>query len=86
MTSPLRVPLRGGSILDGGRQPLRHGQPLSERIFALLANRLGRPGSEHALAQWLEDFHVCNPQGRRWAPVWKQSRRVNVGFDQWQLW
>jgi len=75
-----------GSILDAGRKALRHGQPLSERIFALLANRLSRPGSEHALAQWLEDFYVCNPQGRRWAPVWKQSRRVKVGFDQLKLW
>jgi transposase len=75
-----------GSILDAGQQPMRHGQPLSERVFALLANRLTRPGSEHALAQWLEDFYVCNPQGRRWVPVWKQSRRVKVGFDQLKLW
>ena len=75
-----------GSILDAGRSPLRHGQPLSERIFPLLANRLSRPGSEHALAQWLEDFYVCDRQGRRWVPVWKQSRRVKVGFDQLKLW
>ncbi len=45
--------LSPGSILDAGRQPLRRGQPLSERVFPLLANRLTRPGSEHALAQWL---------------------------------
>jgi len=75
-----------GSILDARRPPLRHGEPLSERIFPLLANRLTRPGSEHALAQWLEDFYVCNPQGRRWVPAWKQSRRVKVGFDQLKLW
>jgi transposase len=75
-----------GSILDARRPPLRHGQPLSERIFPLLANRLTRPGSEHALAQWLEDFYVCNPQGRRWAPAWKQSRRVKVAFEQLKLW
>lgn len=75
-----------GSILDAHRPPLRHGEPLSERIFPLLANRLSRPGSEHALAQWLEDFYVCNPQGRRWVPAWKQSRRVKVGFDQLKLW
>ena len=75
-----------GSILDAHRPPLRHGEPLSERIFPLLANRLSRPGSEHALAQWLEDFYVCDPQGRRWIPAWKQSRRVKVGFDQLKLW
>lgn len=74
------------AILDAGGSPLRHGQPLSERIFPLLANRLTRPGSEHALAQWLEDFYVCNTQGSRWKPVWKQSRRVKAGFDQLQLW
>jgi transposase len=75
-----------GSILDADQPLLRHGQPLSERIFPLLANRLTRPGSEHALAQWLEDFYVCNPAGSRWAPVWKQSHRVKVGFDQLKLW
>ena len=75
-----------GSILDAGRQALRHGQPLSERVFPLLANRLTRPGSEHALAQWLEDFYVCTAQGSRWAPAWKQSHRVKVDFDQLKLW
>jgi transposase len=74
------------SILDGGRKSLRHGQPLSERVFPLLANRLTRPGSEHALAQWLEDFYVCTAQGSRWMPAWKQSRRVKVDFDQLKLW
>jgi transposase len=75
-----------GPILDAGRQPLRHGQPLSERVFPLLANRLTRPGSEHALAQWLEDFYVCTAQGSRWTPAWKQSHRVKVDFDQLKLW
>jgi len=75
-----------GSILDAGRSSLRHGQPLSERVFPLLANRLTRPGSEHALAQWLEDFYVCTAQGSRWAPAWKQHRRVKVDFEQLKLW
>jgi transposase len=74
------------SILDAGRKSLRCGQPLSERVFPLLANRLTRPGSEHALAQWLEDFYVCTAQGSRWRPVWKQSRRVKVDFVQLKLW
>lgn len=75
-----------GTILDAGRKSVRHGEPLSERVFALLANRLTRPGSEHALAQWLEDFYVCTAQGGRWMPVWKQSRRVKVDFEQLKLW
>jgi hypothetical protein len=52
----------------------------------LLANRLTRPGSEHALAQWLEDYFVCNAEGSRWMPVWKQSRGVKVDFEQLRLW
>jgi len=75
-----------GSILDEHRPLRRHGQPLSERIFPLLTNRLTRPGSEHALAQWLEDYFVCNAAGSRWVPVWKQSRRVKVSFEQLRLW
>ena len=75
-----------GSILDAGRSSLRHGQPLSERVFPLLANRLTRPGSEHALAQWLEDFYVCTAQGSRWTPAWKQHRRVKVDCEQLKLW
>jgi Transposase DDE domain len=75
-----------GTILDAERPLRRHGQLLAERIFPLLANRLTRPGSEHALAQWLEDYFVCNADGSRWMPVWKQSRRVKVGFEQLRLW
>ena len=74
------------AILDAEPSLRRHGQPLSERIFPLLANRLTRPGSEHALAPWLEDYFVCNAQGSRWMPVWKPSRRVKVSFEQLQLW
>lgn len=75
-----------GPILDGGARPLRHGQSLSERVFALMANRLSRPGSEHALAQWLEDFYVVTAEGQRWMPQWKTSRRVKVSFEQLRLW
>ncbi len=78
--------LQLGAILDGPRRRLRHGQPLSERVFPLVANRLTRPGSEHALAQWLEDFYVCTGEGRRWVPQWKQWRRVKVSFEQLRLW
>jgi len=75
-----------GPILDGTTQLLRRGQPLSERVFPLVANRLTRPGSEHALAQWLEDFYVVTAEGSRWMPQWKASRRVKVSFEQLRLW
>ncbi len=75
-----------GDILDGNGKLLRHDQPLSERVFALVANRLTRPGSEHALAQWLEDFYVVTAEGQRWVPQWKPFRRVKVNFEQLRLW
>jgi transposase len=75
-----------GPILDRTTQLLRRGQPLSERVFPLVANRLTRPGSEHALAQWLEDFYVVTAEGSRWMPQWKVSRRVKVSFEQLRLW
>ena len=75
-----------GSLLDGTNSPLRQGQPLSERLFPLVANRLTRPGSEHALAAWLEDFYVVTAQGYRWVPQGKASRRVKVSFEQLRLW
>lgn len=75
-----------GSILDGRASQRRHGEPLSERVFALVANRLTRPGSEHALAAWLEDFYVVTARGSRWRPQWKQSGRVKVSFEQLRLW
>jgi transposase len=79
-----------GAILDGGPAPARRGgkplAALSERVFALVVNRLTRPGSEHALAGWLEDFYVVTARGERWLPEWKQSRRVKVAFEQLRLW
>jgi transposase len=75
-----------GPILDQASPSVRRGQPLSERVFPLVANRLTRPGSEHALAQWLEDFYVVTAQGSRWVPQWKASRRVKVSFEQLRLW
>jgi transposase len=75
-----------GQILDRTTKVLQHDQPLSERVFPLLVNRLTRPGSEHALAAWLEDFYVVTAQGSRWKPEWKPWRRVKVSFEQLRLW
>lgn len=89
---PLRVArhlfdsLSLGPILDQASPSVRRGQPLSERVFPLVANRLTRPGSEHALAAWLEDFYVVTAQGSRWVPQWKTARRVKVSFEQLRLW
>ena len=70
------------------------GISLSERALVLVANRLVAPGSEHGLARWLETDFVCDRDGRRWIPAWrdegmrKASRtpRVRVEGHQLQQW
>ena len=67
---------------------------LGERALVLVANRLANPGSEHALAQWLENDFVCDRHGRRWVAAWRddaerkasRSPRVRVEARQLQQW
>jgi transposase len=56
------------------------------RVLALIANRLVRPSSEHALAGWLETDYVCDHVGRRYLPHWKQQKRVRVDLTVLQSW
>lgn len=56
------------------------------RVLVLIANRLVRPSSEHALAHWLETDYVCDRAGRRYRPRWKEQGRVQVDFRQLQRW
>src|SRR5271169_5871329 len=56
------------------------------RLLALIANRLVRPVSEHALASWLETDYVCDRVGRRYLPAWKQQGRVKVDLTILQRW
>jgi transposase len=56
------------------------------RVLVLITNRLVRPGSEHALAEWLETDYVCDRAGRRYLPCWKEQRRVQVDLAQLQRW
>jgi transposase len=60
--------------------------PPAERALVLIANRLIRPGSEHALAGWLESDWVCDTAGRRFVPCWKQHGRVKVEHRQLDRW
>jgi transposase len=70
------------------------GTSLSERSFVLVANRLCAPTSEHGLARWLETDFVCDRDGQRWMPQWREdderrgsrSPRVRVEFRQLQQW
>lgn len=75
------------AILDGVGQD----RELSDRTLALVANRLTAPTSEHGLARWLETDFVCDRQGRRWLPDWREeaqrlaSRRPRVRVQDRQL-
>jgi len=79
-------------LLDSGRRwpKLLPGEDPDDdwvsRVLVLIANRLTRPSSEHALAQWLETDYVCDRHGRRYVPCWKQHRRVQVDLAQLQRW
>ena len=56
------------------------------RVAVLITNRLTRPSSEHGLAYWLETDYVCDRDGRRYVPYWKQHQRVQVDLTQLQRW
>ena len=64
---------------------------LSDRALVLVANRLMSPGSEHALARWLENEFVCDHRGRRFVASWREdeerkaSRTPRVRVKQQQL-
>jgi len=79
-------------LLDGGRRwpkLLPEEDPNDDwvsRVLVLIANRLTRPCSEHALATWLETDYVCDRRGSRYVPCWKQQGRVQVDLAQLQRW
>jgi hypothetical protein len=62
------------------------GIPFADRAFALVANRLIAPASEHGLAGWLETDFVCDRTGRRFLPHWHRRRRVRVHPRQLDAW
>jgi transposase len=76
------------SILDACERPRRRRDtvPLSDRALVLCANRLCEPHSEHGLAAWLETDFVCDRQGERLLPTWKQQGRVRVDLSWLQRW
>ena len=51
---------------------------VAEAAFVLVANRLSQPGSEHALARWLENTYVPAANGRRWLPQWLPAQRITA--------
>jgi transposase len=78
------------AILDSAQKGGAKGE-LSDRVLALVANRLCEPTSEHGIARWLETDYVCDRSGRRWLPEWRDdaerlaSRRPRVRVKDRQL-
>jgi transposase len=79
-------------ILDSFDKGRSHGRGrFADRVFALVANRLCCPTSEHGLARWLETDFVCDRMGRRWTPQWRcdeerlKSSRPRVRVESLQL-
>lgn len=68
-----------------------HCAPVAERAvaeaaFILTAHRLLHPGSEHALAWWLEESFVADAQGHRITPQGETHGRVRVAHRQLRGW
>ncbi|MFQ5381499.1 MAG: IS1634 family transposase [Dehalococcoidia bacterium] len=83
------------AILDGLLSRDRvSAQVWSDRVLALVANRLCAPSSEHGLARWLETDFVCDRHGVRWEPAWRSDAerlssrrpRVRVASRQLEQW
>src|SRR6516162_4261189 len=79
------------NILDGLASKTNRVQkagrlPFADRVLVLVANRLCRPSSEHALGQWLESDFVCGRDGKRIVARWKQQGRVRVDLNWLQEW
>jgi transposase len=78
-------------IMDGLAQPAGDREGLSDRTLALVVNRLCEPTSEHGIARWLETDYVCNRNGERWLPEWRDdgerlaSKRPRVRVKDRQL-
>jgi transposase len=74
-----------GAII-GRHCPARDGLDVAETAFLLTAHRLLHPGSEHALAWWLEESWVADPAGERVLPQWEAHGRVRVAYRQLRQW
>ncbi len=66
--------------------PSRDGWDVAETAFLLTAHRLLHPGSEHALAWWLEESWVADQAGQRVLPQWEAHGRVRVAYRQLRQW
>ena len=72
----------------------KNGSVIADQALALVANRLCEPTSEHGMARWLETDFVCDRNGNRWFPEWREDKerlkskrpRVRVKDSQLRRW
>lgn len=84
---PVAVAGRLWAQLGVGEVITQHcGPEGAARAFVLVAHRLLHPGSEHALAWWLDESFVPDQQGQRLLPQWAARGRVRVASRQLQQW
>lgn len=74
-----------GEIITRYCPPLA-GRDIAEAAFILTAHRFVHPGSEHALAWWLEESWVADRTGQRLLPQWEARGRVRVAHRQLRQW
>jgi transposase len=79
------------SIIESVTEKGKDGPVIADQALALVANRLCEPTSEHGMARWLETDFVCDRNGERWLPEWREdgerlaSKRPRVRVKDSQL-
>jgi transposase len=82
------------SIIESVTKKGRDGPAIADQALALATNRLCEPTSEHGIARWLETDFVCDRNGNRWLPAWREDKerleskrpRVRVKDSQLRRW
>lgn len=82
------------SIIESLTKKGNDGAVIADQALALVTNRLCEPTSEHGMARWLETDFVCDRNGNRWLPEWREDKerleskrpRVRVKDSQLRRW
>ena len=82
------------SIIESVTKKGKDGRVIADQALALVTNRLCEPTSEHGMARWLETDFVCDRNGKRWLPEWREDKerlaskrpRVRVKDSQLRQW
>lgn len=63
---------------------------IEETAFVLVASSFIDPSSEHGISWWLDRSYVCDSNGRRFLPQWRENvtkeDRVRIEWKQLNIW